>query len=653
MADLTIGQKIRRALVGAPRNISDPSLFHKISLIPILAWIGLGSDGLSSSCYGPEEAFRALGSHTYLALPLALATAITVFVIAFTYSKLIEHFPYGGGYVVASRTIGEKAGVVSGCALLVDYILTITVSIASCADALFSFMPLEYHKFKIPFAGMVMVILIILNLRGVKESVKILAPIFLTFVVTHAAMLGYGIFSHALEAGPKLGALSNNFQSDLSSIGFFAFFVILLRAFSLGGGTYTGLEAVSNSLQIMREPKIQSGKRTMAYSAISLATVAGGLLICYLLLNVKPTEGRTLNAVIADMIFSGWPLGYVIAFITILSEGALLMVAGQTGFIGGPRVMANLAIDYWLPRRLASLSERLSLQNGVLLMGIASLILLFATNGKVSILVVFYSINVFLTFTLSQLGMSRYFIKRRSRDEKWFRHLSVHIVGLILCATILIVTIIVKFVEGAWITLLITALFVLFCYLIRRHYIRVRNAMNEFDTMLKDIPAHGAPNQEKVDPKQFTAIQLVAGYNGFGIHTFLSVVRNFPHVYKNFIFVSVAVVDSGSFKGAEDVEALQNSTRETLEKYVELARRMGIAADYRMAIGTDVVESASELCEQVSQEFARSTVFAGQLTFMLEKFFHRFLHNETSFAIQRRLQWKGITTVILPMRINP
>jgi len=391
----------------------------------------------------------------------------------------------------------------------------------------------------------------------------------------------------------------------------------------------------------------------MAYSAISLATVAGGLLICYLLLNVKPTEGRTLNAVIADMIFSGWPLGYVIAFITILSEGALLMVAGQTGFIGGPRVMANLAIDYWLPRRLASLSERLSLQNGVLLMGIASLILLFATNGKVSILVVFYSINVFLTFTLSQLGMSRYFIKRRSRDEKWFRHLSVHIVGLILCATILIVTIIVKFVEGAWITLLITALFVLFCYLIRRHYIRVRNAMNEFDTMLKDIPAHGAPNQEKVDPKQFTAIQLVAGYNGFGIHTFLSVVRNFPHVYKNFIFVSVAVVDSGSFKGAEDVEALQNSTRETLEKYVELARRMGIAADYRMAIGTDVVESASELCEQVSQEFARSTVFAGQLTFMLEKFFHRFLHNETSFAIQRRLQWKGITTVILPMRINP
>jgi amino acid transporter len=653
MADLTFVQKIRRALVGAPRNISDPSLFHKISLIPILAWIGLGADGLSSSSYGPEEAFRALGSHTYLALPLALATAITVFVIAFTYSKIIEHFPYGGGYVVASRTLGERAGLVSGCALLVDYMLTITVSIASCADALFSFMPLEYHKYKIPFAALVMVILIIFNLRGVKESVKMLAPIFLTFIFTHAAMLGYGIFSHALEIGPKLSALNNNFQSDLSSIGLFAIVVILLRAFSLGGGTYTGLEAVSNSLQIMREPKIQTGKRTMAYSAISLAAVAGGLLICYLLLNVKPAEGRTLNAVIADMIFSGWPLGSAIAFITILSEGALLMVGGQTGFIGGPRVMANLAIDYWLPRRLASLSERLSLQNGVLFMGVASLILLFATKGSVSILVVFYSINVFLTFTLSQLGMSRYFIERRHRDRKWFRHLSIHIIGLILCLTILIVTTVVKFAEGAWITILITTLLILFCYLIRIHYNKVKKAMDEFDIMLKDIPTLGSPNNVKVDPKNFTAIQLVAGYNGFGIHTFLSVVRNFPHVYQNFIFVSVAVVDSGSFKGSEDVDALKNSTKETLEKYVNLARKMGVAADYRMAIGTDVVESASELCEQVSQEFPRSTVFAGQLTFMLEKFFHRFLHNETSFAIQRRLQWKGITTVILPMRINP
>lgn len=654
MDEQSIVKKFRRTLIGAPRNISDPSLFHKISLIPILAWIGLGADGLSSSSYGPEEAFRAIGIHTYLALPLALATAITVSVIAYAYSRIIEHFPHGGGgYVVATHTIGEKAGVISGSALLVDYMLTITVSIASCADALFSFLPIQYHVFKVPFAAVLVVMLIVVNLRGVKESVKMLAPIFITFIITHLILLGYGIFRHSFEIGPIVNGFHGHFQSDISSIGFVAIMIIFLRAFSLGGGTYTGLEAVSNGLQIMREPKVQTGKRTMLYMSISLAAVAGGLLLCYLLLNIRPENGRTMNAVLAEQLFSGWPLGYVLALITIFSEGALLVVAAQAGFIDGPRVMANMAIDYWLPRRFASLSERLSMQNGVFMMGLASLILLFATRGSVATLIVLYSINVFLTFSLSQFGMSRYFIKRRGIDKKWFQHLIIHIIGLILCLTILIITIAVKFKEGGWITLLITSLFVVLCYVIRNHYRKVKKAMDEFDMMLKDIPSHDVSHEGPIDPKNLTAIQLVAGYNGFGIHTFLSILRNFPQFYKNFVFISVAVVDSGSFKGADDLEALKQSAQLSLEKYVKLARSLGVAAEYRLGVGTDVVEAATDLCEQMTKEFPRSTVFAGQLTFLLEKFYHRFLHNETSFAIQRRLQWKGITTVILPMRINP
>src|SRR5512137_3026690 len=142
----TIGRKLKRTIIGKPRDIKDPSLFHKLALIPILAWVGLGADGLSSASYGPEEAFRTLGQHTYLAIGLALATAFTVFIISYAYSRIIEHFPGGGGgYIVATHTLGEKAGVVSGSALLVDYVLTITVSITSCGDALFSFIPLEHH----------------------------------------------------------------------------------------------------------------------------------------------------------------------------------------------------------------------------------------------------------------------------------------------------------------------------------------------------------------------------------------------------------------------------------------------------------------------------------------------------------------------------
>ena len=142
-------EKVRQTVVGAPRNIKDPSIFHKLSLVPLLAWIGLGADGLSSSSYGPEEAFRALGQHTYLAVFLALATSLTVFIISYAYSRIIEHFPHGGGgYIVATHTLGAKAGVVSGSALLVDYVLTITVSIAACGDALFSFLPMGLHGYK-------------------------------------------------------------------------------------------------------------------------------------------------------------------------------------------------------------------------------------------------------------------------------------------------------------------------------------------------------------------------------------------------------------------------------------------------------------------------------------------------------------------------
>ena len=645
--------KLRRKLVGAPRDIQDSSIFHKISLIPVLAWIGLGADGLSSSSYGPEEAFRALGEHTYLAVFLGLATALTVFIISYAYSRIIEHFPTGGGgYIVATHTLGEKAGVVSGSALLVDYVLTITVSIASCADALFSFLPIGLHQFKLPFAVLLILLLIILNLRGVKESVTLLAPIFIIFLVTHALMLGYGIFTHLGDVKPIVNEFQGNFRQGLSVLGGTGMLLLFLHAYSLGGGTYTGIEAVSNGLQIMREPRVQSGKRTMVYLSTSLALTAGGIFVCYLLLKVRPLEGQTLNAVLAGNVFRNWSFGPWLALITILSEGALLFVAAQTGFLDGPRVMANMANDSWFPHRFSNFSERLTMHNGILLMGGAALLLLIYTHGHVSTLVVMYSINVFATFSLSNLGMSRFFIMNRKKDEKWKRHLPINLIGLVLCLTILIVTTIEKFTSGGWLTLLITSFVIGVCYVIRRHYTDVTARIRELDEMLMNLPFTEAMNQEPVDPNKMTAVQLVTGFNGFGIHTFLSIVRNFPNLYKNIIFVSVAVADSGSFKGAGGGEALKESTEDALKKYVELARRLGLPADFRFDVGTDVVESASLLCEKIAEEFPRSTFFTGQLVFHHVRFFHKLLHNETAFAIQRRLQWDGMTTVILPIRVK-
>jgi len=652
--EITFIGKISRKIFGAPHDLQDPRIFHKLSLIPLLAWIGLGADGLSSSSYGPEEAFRALGQHTYLALFLALATALTVAVISYAYSRIIEHFPHGGGgYIVATHMLGERAGVISGCALIVDYILTITVSITSCVDALFSFLPLEFQKYKILTASVLIIFLIILNIRGVKESIAVLAPIFITFIVTHAILLGYGIFSHFGEIKPIVQQVHGNFTHDLSTIGFMGIVLLFLRAYSLGGGTYTGIEAVSNGLQIMRDPKVQTGKRTMVYMASSLAITAGGLFLCYLLLNVRPLEGKTLNAVLADALFGSWKFGYWLALITIFSEGALLLVGAQAGFIDAPRVMANMAVDSWFPHRFSAFSEQLTMRNGVVMIGIAALAILLYTRGSISALVVMYSINVFLTFSLSEFGMSRFFIKNRKKEAKWKQHLSVHLTGLTLCLTILIITTFEKFGEGGWMTLVLTSILIVLCYIIRRHYLKVKDEMMQMDKMLTDLPTSwGQFNNEPVNKKNMTAIQLVSGFNGFGVHTLLSIIRSFPGLYKNFVFVSVAVVDQGLFKGEERLEDLKKSVEESLIQYVELARKLGFPAEYQMAVGTDVVETATALCKEATKEFYQSTVFSGQLTFSLEKFYHRLLHNETAYAIQRHLQWSGITNVILPIRIG-
>ena len=159
-------------------------------------------------------------------------------------------------------------------------------------------------------------------------------------------------------------------------------------------------------------------------------------------------------------------------------------------------------------------------------------------------------------------------------------------------------------------------------------------------------------NQEPVDPDKMTAVQLVTGYNGFGVHTLLSIVRNFPGLYKNVIFISVAVADSGTFKGAGAAEDLKKATVESLERYVELARRLGLSAAYRYSLGTEVVDTAVQLCEEVAEEFPKSTYFTGQLVFQRVRLFQKLLHNETAFAIRRPLQWNGLTTVILPIRVK-
>src|SRR2546426_293945 len=336
----------------------------------------------------------------------------------------------------------------------------------------------------------------------------------------------------------------------------------------------------------MREPKVQTGKRTMMFMAASLAFTASGIPVCFLLFDVQTffglpggeQAGMTLNGVLAERFAGGWhlgsfPLGSVFVKLTMVSEAALLFVAAQTGFVDGPRVMSNMAIDSWLPHRFASLSDRLTTKDGVILMGCAATALLLLTRGRVDTLVIMYSINVFATFSLTEMGMCRFWIRSRGKHQDWVRHISVHVVGLILCLTILTITVVEKFEQGAWKTLLITCLLVGACTWVRGHYRTVELRVRELDRHLLDLEPVRRRGGEP-DPRKPTAVLLVRDYGGMGMHLLLSLQRKYPRVM----------------------------------------------------------------------------FFGGKLIWKRESWWQRILHNETAYQVQRRLQWKGLPMTVLPLR---
>ncbi len=697
----TLGLRLRSFFFGPPKDVHDAHTFHAVSLVAMLAWVGLGADGLSSSAYGPDEAFRALmrdGNHSSLAVGLALGTALTVFIISYGYTRIIEHFPSGGGgYVVATKLLGPRFGVVSGSALLVDYVLTITVSIASGGDQVFNLIPRawfgqtevlnEAHELigyamkdggvlaiaqtgtwldpvqrtKITIEVAAIVLLTVLNIRGVKESVQAILPIFLLFVATHVLALGVAIFGHVGDVGTVAHQTGQNFHSTLGALGVMGTLALFVRAYSLGGGTYTGIEAVSNGVQIMREPKVRTAKRTMMLMAVSLAITAGGIILAYLLVGATPPadKTRTMNWVLLERVASGWHIGgldtgALFVILALASEAGLLFIAAQAGFVDGPRVMANMAVDSWLPHRFSALSERLSMRNGVLLMSGASIVALIYTHGEVGRLVVMYSINVFLTFSMSNLGMSRFWVKHRKEHREWWRHVPIHLIALVLCLTILVVTCFEKFAEGGWLTLVITGLLVLLCFVIKRHYARVVAAIRRLDVELPDpLSGPDAPKQAMtIDPEQPVAVLFVGGYGGLGRHALLTLVRMFPGHFKGVVFCSVAIVDSGNFKGIGEVHELEKRTKDALEQYKLFAATLEMPADAELSTGTEVAVEAEKLGLTIIAKYPRALFVAGQLLFDEDSSFGRVLHNETAFQIQRRLQHAGVPMIVLPVRLT-
>jgi amino acid transporter len=656
---VTAFRKIRKLIAGEALDPLDRRTRQAIAITPLFALIGLGADGLSSACYGPEEAFLALGQHTPLALFIASATAATVFIISFGYSQIIELFPAGGGgYRVATALLGPRCGAVSGAALLVDYVLTVATSIASGVEALFSLLPANAQAFRLVTELSLIVLMSCLNFRGMKQSILVLLPVFLGFVALHAVLIVYGVAVHGDHLAAVLPAAVGEARGMSHAFGPLVVAALLMRAFSLGGGTYTGLEAVSNNVNMLVEPRVRNGKWTMFCMAAALAFTAGGIIVLYMLWGTKPVEGKTLNAVVFGSVIDHLGLGSSLARHALLAvvlafEAGLLLVGAQAGFLDGPVVLSNMAADAWMPRHFRHLSTRLVRRNGIAVIGIANLAILLWTHGDVTTLVVLYSINVFLTFSLSFLGLCIYRWRSRHGGRGWLRPFALAALGLSTTVTVLAVTLVEKFMMGGWLTVLVTGAVIALCFLVRRHYSEIRTQLAN-----EDAPFAGAAPQVdggipvRPDPSRPTAIVLVGRHRGASMHALLWVERMFPGRFDNMIFLAVGEVDAQSWEGAKQIDDLREMMSSSLAYYVAQSRYQGFAADCRIEFATHPAAGLMRLAESTMEEFPDSVCFASKLIFRRVNFLSAWLHNRTPAEIQKRLQSQGRRMVLLPMKVG-
>ncbi len=631
----------------------DRSMFHKISLLPFFAFVGLGSDPLSSSCYGPEEAFLALGPFQHLIVFVGLLAILTIWIISTSYSQIIDLFPYGGGgYVVGTKLLSPTFGLISGCALLVDYVLTITISIASGVDAFFSMLPHEHQVWSMTSKVLILFLMLALNLRGVKESVFPWVPVFILFIITHVIAISWACISR-MQGFPFIAhGVVFDVQQGITTLGTGGLLLLLLKSYSVGAGTYTGIEAVSNGMNIFRPPRTQNAKITMLYMAVALALTVSGLIIAYLLYGVNRQPGMTLNGVLMHAIGTemGPILGPIFSGLTLFSEAALLLVAAQSGFLSAPRVLANMAADRWLPNRFTNLSDRFVMRHGILIVSIAAIALMVYSLGNVAYLVVLYSLAVFITFTLSQLGMVRHWAIERQYNRKWLKGLIINGIGCALTFSILISLTIIKFEDGAWLTLSVITILVLVCKKVKSYYTNFARQLNEHHL---EIPPKSAITHGEMGPSSRTAVLFISGTSSSSLQAVAQTIKLFGKSIEHFVFVHIGIIDAGTFKGGSEIQHLEEHTKLEGLKLVKMMQKLGYSAESLVSVGLDFGDEAAKNAQEVHERHPSSIFIGGQIVLANETIFSHWMHNQTLFTIQRRIFELEYPFITVPIYLNP
>jgi amino acid transporter len=492
LTGITFPARLKRLLVGRAKR-TDQAIHERLTKKTGLAVFA--SDALSSTAYASEEillvlAVAAAYGQTYAfnyVIPITLVIAVVLGIVAISYRQTIHEYPSGGGaYIVAKENLGTYAGLVAGASLLVDYVLTVSVSIAAGVAAITSaaqgtrFAWVGQHR--VFMCLMLIGFIAIANLRGVRESGSLFAGPTYAFVLCFLFMVGYGIIQyflhpHAMPAATENLKLAEGYHLQPLTL------FLLLGAFANGCVALTGTEAISNGIPAFKQPEASNAATTLTWMAILLASMFIGTSVMAYLYHVHPLENETVISQFARIVFHG-PMGwfyYVIQGTTAL----ILILAANTSFADFPRLSSLLARDRFLPRQFATRGDKLVFSNGIIILAILAGILVAAFGGDTSRLIPLYAVGVFLSFTLSQSGMVRHWLKAgrapASVDDKkssnevrqprhWRKSIVINGLGAIATSLVLVVLVITKFIHGAWIVVVLIPLLVLMFRAVHRHY---------------------------------------------------------------------------------------------------------------------------------------------------------------------------------------
>jgi amino acid transporter len=428
------------------------------------------SDALSSVAYATEEIMKVLVlvgvGVLYLTLPISGVIVLLLAIVVLSYRQTIRAYPSGGGsYIVASDNLGMLAGLTAAGALLVDYVLTVSVSIASDVAQITSLAP-DWLPYQVELSVGAVVLIMLANLRGIRESGSIFAIPTYVFVGMMYLLIGYGLYQLALGGGLTYEPPPSARQPIGESLGLF----VILRAFAQGCTAMTGTEAISNGVPAFKAPESYNARVTLVWMGVLLGTMFMGVSFLGVQIGVLPADAETVISQIGRTVFGAGPLWVALQIATAL----ILILAANTSFADFPRLSSILGRDRFLPRLFQFRGDRLAFTTGIVALSLLSIVLLVVFNGSLDALIPLYAIGVFTSFTLSQAGMVVHW--RKVREPNWRRSAVINGLGAVATAIVTVVIAFTKFTEGAWLVIILIPVLIAIFWAIHRHYLDLDHA---------------------------------------------------------------------------------------------------------------------------------------------------------------------------------